>query len=291
MTCRSRPRTWVLRCIHEAVRLVSGMKSHLRFLRPLAVLLCLTFLAPMPAAEKPAITESEWLGCRRLDFVVEGRPALLIVPATPAPGKPWIWRTEWFGHFPQADLALVARGWHVAYMNAQDMYGGPDSMKLFDAYYRRVRADFGLAPRVIMEGFSRGGLYAFNFAATYPDRVSALYLDAPVLDLKSWPGRKSPLWADCLASYALTDAQMATAKVSPLDRIEPVVAAKIPIFGVSGDADESVDYRANLLELVKRYRAAGGLIEYVIKPGGKHHPHSLADPTPIVDFLLKHTRN
>jgi len=106
--------------------------------------------------------------------VVEGRPALLIVPAKPAPGKPWIWRAEWFGHFPQADLALVARGWHVGYMNAQDLYGSPPAMALFDAYYRRVTADYGLNAKVVMEGFSRGGLYAFNFAAQYPDRIAAL---------------------------------------------------------------------------------------------------------------------
>ena len=39
-----------------------------------------------------------------------------------------------------------------------------------------------LGCRVVLEGFSRGGLYAFNFAATHPTRVAALYLDAPVLD-------------------------------------------------------------------------------------------------------------
>ena len=262
------------------------MKRQLTFLRLLAVFLCSTFTT-MAAVENP-VTDSGWFGFLRHDFVVAGRPALLIVPSKPAPGKPWIWRPEWFGDFPQADLALLARGWHVGYMNVKDMYGDPASMKLLDAYYRRVRADYGLAPRVVMEGVSRGGLYAFNFAATWPERVSALYLDAPVLDLNSWPGRKSPLWAEVLAGYGLTDAQMATAKVSPLDRIEPVVCAGIPIFGVSGDADESVPYLENLAVLEKRYRAAGGRIEVVIKPGGKHHPHSLEDPTPIVDFLIKY---
>ena len=241
-------------------------------------------------AMNPGITESEWRGWKRLDFVVQGRPALLICPKASAPGKPWIWRAEFFGQFAQVDEALLERGWHVGYMNASDRYGSPPAMALFDAYYRRVTADYGLAARAVLEGFSRGGLYAFNFAATWPDRVAALYLDAPALDIRLWPGAKHPLWPECLACYGLTAEQAATAKVSPLDRIEAVVRAGIPIFGVSGDADEAVSLTDNLAVLVKRYRAAGGTIETIIKPGGKHHPHSLPDPAPIVDFLLKNAR-
>ncbi|MBS0661818.1 MAG: prolyl oligopeptidase family serine peptidase [Verrucomicrobia bacterium] len=244
---------------------------------------------PRLQAFNSGITESEWHGYRRLDFVVEGRPALLICPAQPAPGHPWVWRAEWFGdrHAPQASLALLARGWYLAYMNATDLYGAPPAMRLFDAYYRRVTADYGLAKKVVIEGVSRGGLYAVNFAAQYPERVLALYLDAPTLNLESWPGRASPLWAECLASYGLTDAQFAAAKVSPMDRIPALVAARIPIIGVSGDADEVVSFPANLAKFAERYRAAGGHIEVIVKPGAKHHPHSLTDPTPIVDFMLK----
>ncbi|MFI5356402.1 MAG: alpha/beta hydrolase family protein [Opitutales bacterium] len=254
--------------------------------------ICLFFLSLLSplAAQDSGVTKSEWRGYERLDFVVAGRPALLVCPRNPAAGKPWIWRAEFFGQFAQVDEALLARGWHVAYLNAQDMYGAPPAMALFDAYYRHVTSTYGLAPRVVLEGFSRGGLYAFNFAATWPDRVAALYLDAPVLDIRSWPGPKHPLWAECLACYGLTPAQAATAKVSPLDRIEPVARAGIPIIGVSGDADEAVALDQNLGALGPRYRAAGGLIEVVIKPGGKHHPHSLADPAPIVDFILRHAR-
>src|SRR5204862_1562894 len=101
------------------------------------------------------------------------------------------------------DLALLAHGWHVAYLNAKDMYGGPRAMSLFDAFYTHVVAQHGLAKRAVLEGFSRGGLYAFNFAAAHPERVAALYLDAPVLDIQSWPGknRASKEWRDCLANY------------------------------------------------------------------------------------------
>lgn len=254
------------------------------------LLFCFGMTAILQGGQQDGITQTEWHGYERLDFVVAGQPAILIVPKNPAPGRPWVWRAEWFGdrHGPQVGLALLERGWHYAYINASDRYGSPESMRIFDAFYRHLTTTYDLALKVVIEGFSRGGLYAFNFAADYPDRVSVLYLDAPALDLKSWPGYGTPRWPDVARNYGLTLEQMETAPVSPLDRIAPVVAAGIPIIGVSGDADPTVKLDENLAILAERYRAAGGEIEIIIKPGGTHHPHSLADTTPIVEFVLRH---
>ena len=242
------------------------------------------------AAQGPGVTQSEWHGYERLDFVVAGQPAILILPKVAAPGRPWLWRAEWFGdrHAPQVALALLARGWHYADINASDRYGSPAAIEIFDTFYTQLLRQYQLAPQVVLEGFSRGGLYAFNFAATYPARVAALYLDAPALDLRSWPGYKKSHWAEVAENYGLTVAALETAAVSPLARIDPVVRAGIPIIGVSGDADTIVPLAENLAVLVQRYRAAGGLIEVIIKPGAGHSPHSLADPAPIVDFILQH---
>jgi hypothetical protein len=30
-------------------------------------------------------------------------------------------------------------------------------------------------------------------------------------------------------------------------------------------------------------------MEIIVKPGVDHHPHSLKDPAPIVEFIVKHT--
>ena len=59
------------------------------------------------AAQGPGVTQSEWHGYERLDFVVAGQPAILILPKVAAPGRPWLWRAEWFGdrHAPQVALA------------------------------------------------------------------------------------------------------------------------------------------------------------------------------------------
>jgi pimeloyl-ACP methyl ester carboxylesterase len=268
--------------------------------RPLRLFFLLFGLgcAGLAAAERKAPTApapprlSQWHGYPRIDFVLAGRPCLLVAPQMAAPGRPWIWRTEFFEHEPQPDLALLERGWHVAYMDAKDMYGGRKAMALFGRFYARVVSHHKLAERVVLEGFSRGGLYAINFAATHPARVAALYLDAPVLDIFSWPGRDrtSKEWAECMAAYGLTEETIPGFRGNPVDRIAAVARGGVPIIVVAGDADTTVPVSENTAVLEKRYRELGATIEVILKPGVGHHPHSLADPAPIVDFLLRHAR-
>jgi pimeloyl-ACP methyl ester carboxylesterase len=248
-------------------------------------------VGPAVAAPAPA-RRSLWNGYERIDFEWAGRPCVLVQPKEAAPGKPWIWRTEFFDHQPQVDLALLGKGWHVAYMNAKDLYGSPRAIALFNEFYAHLVIHAGLAKRPVLEGFSRGGLYAANFAATHPTRVAALYLDAPVLDLRSWPGRNrsSREWTQMLEAYGLTEEKFATFRGNPVDKVDRLAAAKIPVIIVAGDADDVVPYAENGGVLEKRYRAAGVAFQAILKPGGGHHPHSLPDPTPVVDFLLANAR-
>jgi pimeloyl-ACP methyl ester carboxylesterase len=245
-----------------------------------------------PAVGPNGEKRSDWHGYPRFDFVVAERACLVVAPKTPAPGHPWIWRTEFFGHEPQVDLALLERGWHVAYMDAKDMYGGSKAMALFGQFYARLVGAYDLSPRVVLEGFSRGALYAFNFAAIHPNRVAALYLDAPVLDLRSWPGRnrQSKEWPEALAAYGVTEATLASLKGNPIDRIPLVAGGRIPIVVVVGEADTVVPVAENTAILEKRYRELGGTISVIRKPGVDHHPHSLTDPAPIVNFLLQNAK-
>jgi len=75
----------------------------------------------------------------------------------------------------------------VAYMDVQNMYGAPMALDHMDKFYAHLVKEFGLSSKVVLEGFSRGGLFAFNWAARNPGKVACLYLDAPVCDFKSWP--------------------------------------------------------------------------------------------------------
>ena len=260
----------------------------------LACAFVLTAIPPLLRAEPPKV--SAWNGFEKLDFVVADHAGLVVKPKTAAPGQPWIWRTEFFGHEPQADLALLGAGWHVAYFKVSDMYGAPASIALMEQFHQHVTKEFGLAQRAVLEGFSRGGLYAVNFAAAHPEQTAALYLDAPVLDIRSWPGGKGAgkadarCWAQALALYGLTEETARDFKGNPLDQLAPLAKAGIPILSVVGDADQVVPLAENTSILKQRYEALGGKIEVIVKPGVDHHPHSLKDPKPIVDFLLANAR-
>lgn len=230
----------------------------------------------------------------RRDFVAAGRACTLVFPRASAPGKPWIWRTEFFGHEPQADLALLGQGFHAAYIDMQNMYGGPLAMRLMDAFYALLTRDCGLSKKTVLEGFSRGGLFAFNWAARNPEKVACIYADAPVCDFKRWPagrgaGKGSPEdWTRLLKRYRMTEERALRAgrnPYNPKDNLRPLARNGIPLLHVVGDADDVVPVAEHTAIVERRYKRLGGRIEVIHKPGVGHHPHSLRNPKPIVDFI------
>lgn len=265
--------------------------------------LTLLFLAVLPGfadepkpAPAPAVKKSQWNGFERLDFEVDGRACLLVLPKTPAPGKPWIWRTEFFDHEPQGDIALLQKGFHAAYIDVQNMYGAPVAIGHMEKFHAFLQSSYQLSARPVLEGFSRGGLFALNWVVAHPDRTSCLYLDAPVCDFRSWPagfnkGKFSASdWQRCKQLYGLASDEAARAsKLSPIDQCEALAKAKIPILTICGDADEVVPLAENSALLKERCEKLGLSVTLISKPGGLHHPHSLKDPAPIVEFVLKHT--
>lgn len=78
-------------------------------------------------------------------------------------------------------------------------------------------------------------------------------------------------------------------KGSPVDKVKEIVKRKYPILILCADADELLPPEENTLLFEKRVKALHGDIKVLHKPGFRHHPHSLPNPTPIVDFILKAT--
>jgi pimeloyl-ACP methyl ester carboxylesterase len=245
-------------------------------------------LAPFSGAR------STWAGFERADFTCDGRPAIVVAPRSPAPGRPWLWRAEFFGAFANVDEALLARGWHVAYLEHKNTFGSPETMRHWAAFYDELTRRHGLERRPVLLGMSRGGLYAYRWASERPETVGLIYGDAPVCDVKSWPGGKgkgkgSPAdWALFLKTFGLTEAEALRWRGNPIDRLEPIARAKIPILHVVGDADDVVPLDENTRVLERRYQALGGQIEVIVKSGIGHHPHGLPNPAPIIDYIVSH---
>ncbi len=241
---------------------------------------------------------SRWFGFERFDFQVGGKPVLVVAPKQAAPGRPWVWHGEFFGHKPNPDLALLGRGFHVVYLSVPDMLGSPEAVQSWNNLFRELTQVYGFSKKPALVGLSRGGLYVYNWAAANPNNVACIYGDAPVCDFKSWPGgfgkgaRSERDWKLVLERYGFKDDSDAKSYgKNPVDNLQPLIAAKVPLLHVYGDADEVVPWQENTGLLAKRYKELGGSITLIAKPGVKHHPHGLDDSTPIVKFIWENTAN
>ncbi len=272
-------------------------------LRKLILILALTAvpflsLASHVDAAKPFPGKvSEFHSFPRYDFEQDGRQCIVVTPRVVAEGTPWVWRARFFGHEPQTDIALLNQGYHVAYADVGGLFGSPKAVQIWNDFYDYVTTEHGFHPRPALEGMSRGGLIIFNWAKVNPEKVSCIYGDAPVCDFKSWPGGKGTgkggggAWQACLQVYGLTEAEALKAKVNPIDGLGRLAAARVPVLNVVGDADVVVPVSENTAVLQERYTKLNGPIEVIHKPGIGHHPHSLKDPKPIVDFVLANRRD
>jgi pimeloyl-ACP methyl ester carboxylesterase len=235
-----------------------------------------------------------WHGYKRHSFKVNGQDAWLVEPNTPTAEKYWSWCMEFPDAFTQrcAAPALLEKGFYHVHIKVGNTFGAPAALDHFDAFYTTL-TKAGLHKRTILIGLSRGGLYAYRWAARDAPRVSVIYGDAPVCDFKSWPGGKgkgkgSPGdWASLQKLYGFKDeAEAVASKINPVDQLEPLAKANVALIHVVGDADNVVPAEENTTLIETRYKALGGKVEVINKPGIGHHPHGLDDPTPVVKFIL-----
>lgn len=230
-------------------------------------------------------------------FDFKGYDGLIVIPHEANEGRNWVWRARFWGHEPQTDLALLDLGFHVAYVDVSGLFGNQEAIERWNKFYAFITEKYDLNPKVAIEAFSRGGLIAYNWAAENTEKVACIYADAPVCDIKSWPGGKfngngSPqAWEKCLTVLNLDEDSVSKYEGIPLFTCIKVAEADIPVLHICGGADKVVPYEENTALLAENFRKAGGKIEIILKEGVGHHPHSLEDPKLIVDFILGNSAN
>ena len=217
-----------------------------------------------------------------ITFEFNGFEATVIRPENPN-GK-WIWKTEFLYAFDQAEVELVNLGYTRVYYRIRDMYGSYRAVRLMHDFREFVVKEFDLSDKCILFGFSRGGLYAFNFALFYPEYVEKVYLDAPVLDIRTWPRDERQISELC-REYSISEENIETFSGNPIKNLPEFFSHGIPLMLVAGDSDEIVSFEKNADSMAKYCRENGIDITYVVKEGCNHHPHSLEDVAPIIDFV------
>jgi pimeloyl-ACP methyl ester carboxylesterase len=231
------------------------------------------------AKEAAALTgdKTSWHGFDRYDFVMDEdslaikpfkahadekngvkdppkgmRRCILVVPKEPAAGKPWSWRGCYWDHQPQAEVELLKRGFHIAYItsNATLRPG-----KQWEAWYAYLTDKHGLAAKPAFVGMSRGGEFAFTWGTMHPDKVACIYADNPGINREL------------------------------LGKLGDLAKYDVPLLQVCGSIDPLLGRSALAIENI--YQQFGGRVSMMIKEGAGHHPHSLRDPRPIADFIVE----
>lgn len=239
-----------------------------------------------------------WNGFAIETFEFEGQQAHVVFPKEGTTNGRLMLKTVYWNAFPNAaEIPLLEKGFHLCFVKYEARWGRDEDLDRYAGFVRFVARKYALDERVVPIGMSCGGLMAIKFAAKYPELVSCLYLDAPVLNYLSCPchfgtakaldgGKAVPELLKALNMDSIS--RLLGYREMPLDKVPQLVANRIPVVMVAGDSDSVVPFHENGALLQAAYEKAGLECPVYIKPGCDHHPHGLDDPTPVIDFILAH---
>jgi fermentation-respiration switch protein FrsA (DUF1100 family) len=221
---------------------------------------------------------SGWSSATGLDptyFSVGGHQAFIMYPNNLPTGAaaPWVWYAPTLaGSYPNDSTDwlfqhLLDSGVAVAGVDAGESYGSPAGRAIYSEFYNYATTTGKLAPKAVLLAQSRGGLMMYNWAAENAAKVAAIAGIYPVGDLRSYPGLTA-----AAPAYGMTPQQLQQhlSEHNPINRLQPLAVADIPIFHIHGDADTLVPLSANSQVIYDRYTALDGNMQLVVVPGKGH---------------------
>ncbi len=228
-------------------------------------------------------------------FELDGHAAFILAPAESArtaTGKPWVWYAPTLGKNLPGNAEqwmfdrLLVKGIAIAGIDVGESNGNPQGRAAFEKLYVELTTRRGFSAKPVLLARSRGGLMLYNWAAEHPQSVGAVAGIYPVCNLASWPGLKKAAPAYNLTPEELQDQ---LPQHNPIDRLEPLAKARVPIMHLQGDKDHLVPHEHNTALLAQRYEKLGGPITVELIPGGGHDlkPHWFTSQT-LVDFMIRH---
>jgi pimeloyl-ACP methyl ester carboxylesterase len=243
---------------------------------------------PLPGPEAIAAK----IGCRFEIVPVGARSGFIMHPAQPAQRpRRWLWHAPVLPNNPVSVQSwyfdhMVSAGIAVAGVDIGESYGNPAGRATFTDFWQTLVRKHGFDKKAMLMPQSRGGLMHYNWAAEHPEAVRCIAGIYTVCDPLSWPGAGHK---QLLEAYGMDREQFIAAAPAhtPINRLQPLVAAHIPLLHLHGDNDTVVPLDSNAGALAQRYRELGGACELLVVPGKGHAeiPEFFEDHR-VVDFLI-----
>jgi hypothetical protein len=185
----------------------------------------------------------------------------IIVPKTPAPGNPWVFRADLVTREDVVDQALLAKGFYIVTgsipYNADGLV-----VDQWNTIYQHL-VSHGFAKKAVISGAGGAAGEAYAWATENPDKVACIYVENPVLHSN-------------------------TAKKQPLENLAPLAQARVPILHVCGSDDPWLN--KNTVVAKEEYQKLGGAMKVIEEPGRGHLPPTPEDSAAAIDFITQEVR-
>ena len=249
------------------------------------------------SAKKKVLRSDTWYGYKRTVFDFEGHEAWVVSPkCEPAAGLPWTWTMQWAEAYVDRTgvLDLLAKGWHHVTIDTFRHRMDEEGLRVSRAFQKFLVEELGFAQKANLVGMSWGGFFSTRYAATFPECVGRIYLDAPLMNFSGFAeagGSMTPTEAAARigpwANMPPADGNWSTDSRMPVNMADRLAKAGIPILLLYGGQDATVPPAKNCELFTEKFKAAGGKIDIRHRALYGHHPHG-EDPdktSSIVSFF------
>ncbi len=225
-------------------------------------------------------------------FLFEGKEAIVVFPEKGKSNGKWALKTEYWGAFPEVEIMLLREGFHVAYVTNETRFATSEDCHRKSRFADFISEKYELSEKCVPIGMSCGGAHAVRFAGLHPEKVSCVYIDAPVLNYCSFPGKIGDEECERVWEREFNVAyphvkrhQLINFSEHPICCAESIIENKIPVLMVYGTEDKTVIYEENGALLEEAFSETALL--KVMKVGCRgHHPHGMiGSNAPIVEFI------
>ena len=217
--------------------------------------------------------------CREFEF--ENTIGIIVTPNSNSNNR-IVFKTEYWDAFPELEIELLKRGFYLVHMKNDNRLANRSNCDMKARFIKHIAQKYNLDCRCILVGMSCGGAQAINFAAYYPELVSCLVIDAPVVNFLDFPGKYNKyesIWEREFAkAYPnVKRSDIFTLEENPINNVPKLIEKRFPIIMLYGTEDMTVDYFSNGKFIEEAYSENKELLTIIPRKSQGHHPHGLLD--------------